>query len=766
MKNLKFSADFALVPMDVTTTKRSIEDLDMAEGYMTLEGVEDPGDSVPAGMSAQDWAIYRSNWLAAVKALPEGGKEGEASFLKEHPDLKYPGDVVHDTWSGLIHIWKGAAGPMAKAEEIIGSLSEYPVLDDNEHSALETEALEEELDGWAMDDAKKMLGYGGFWSEELTDEESAWMAQLAESDPAKHAEIEAAIESIFELSGDNEQKFRMAVRDGLTYGDWTVVHKEPMIKLLQQEAPELVDPKATMHQFLKTAMADATPGSAADMKSKEDAGQLRLLESLRAAQQIVAGQREIKAMVAATEAVTKAKSVANMVAKIVGGHLATEAAGGGFFTYAVKGRLMAALFKAHADNSFSLSWAPMSGFTLAVDAAKALSTTAMLSFDTTTRLKVLSSALIAVKPMAPHGVAGAKDDIGAATLGGVVRAKKSNGLKAWMAVQSYAEHAGADPLCVASRRRLSMWAKTPKGFEPVVKELKKKGGVDNPWAVAWSMKNRGIKPKAFKVESGLQSDSSEGIAKAIPGSESLATGGGFEAVILPTNLLPESLREIGSMIAYMDNVAEGQVVVNFGPYSDPGQDSSVYGHSLFVKVPKNEVKSANWKNIADLIVAEIKAKVSEIESWIPDMKSKGADVSPKPGADVENEEIFTPSSKIVAGDMDFEEKKEWLKDADPQWFKGEGAPTDQQVQEAFDKFFGPFDKGDEVVAAKGESSLDPHDPWQGRDVKPTAGDRGTPEYDALMLQRAPEKYGKYLGDTPRRKAAEAVLERWKKEGRS
>jgi hypothetical protein len=40
-------------------------------------------------------------------------------------------------------------------------------------------------------------------------------------------------------------------------------------------------------------------------------------------------------------------------------------------------------------------------------------------------------------------------------------------------------------------------AKTPAGFEKVVKELKKNPDVDNPYAIAWSMKNRGIKPKAM-----------------------------------------------------------------------------------------------------------------------------------------------------------------------------------------------------------------------------------------------------------------------------
>lgn len=36
---------------------------------------------------------------------------------------------------------------------------------------------------------------------------------------------------------------------------------------------------------------------------------------------------------------------------------------------------------------------------------------------------------------------------------------------------------------------------TPKGYEKIVKTLKKKKAVKNPWAVAWYMKGQGIKPK-------------------------------------------------------------------------------------------------------------------------------------------------------------------------------------------------------------------------------------------------------------------------------
>lgn len=35
----------------------------------------------------------------------------------------------------------------------------------------------------------------------------------------------------------------------------------------------------------------------------------------------------------------------------------------------------------------------------------------------------------------------------------------------------------------------------PPGYEKVVKALKKEPGVENPWAVAWSMKKKGVEPK-------------------------------------------------------------------------------------------------------------------------------------------------------------------------------------------------------------------------------------------------------------------------------
>lgn len=35
----------------------------------------------------------------------------------------------------------------------------------------------------------------------------------------------------------------------------------------------------------------------------------------------------------------------------------------------------------------------------------------------------------------------------------------------------------------------------PKGYEKVVKGIKKDKSVKNPWAVAWSMKKKGVKPK-------------------------------------------------------------------------------------------------------------------------------------------------------------------------------------------------------------------------------------------------------------------------------
>jgi len=47
--------------------------------------------------------------------------------------------------------------------------------------------------------------------------------------------------------------------------------------------------------------------------------------------------------------------------------------------------------------------------------------------------------------------------------------------------------------CEGKSNRLKEVA--PKGYQKVVKALKKEPEVDNPWAIAWSMKKKGHKPK-------------------------------------------------------------------------------------------------------------------------------------------------------------------------------------------------------------------------------------------------------------------------------
>lgn len=45
---------------------------------------------------------------------------------------------------------------------------------------------------------------------------------------------------------------------------------------------------------------------------------------------------------------------------------------------------------------------------------------------------------------------------------------------------------------------------TPPGMEPVVRALKKKGNIDNPWAVAWAMRGqeRKVSLKATLIKMG------------------------------------------------------------------------------------------------------------------------------------------------------------------------------------------------------------------------------------------------------------------------
>lgn len=52
--------------------------------------------------------------------------------------------------------------------------------------------------------------------------------------------------------------------------------------------------------------------------------------------------------------------------------------------------------------------------------------------------------------------------------------------------------------CSNCNTRVKRWKTdedAPKGYEKVVKGIKKDKSVKNPWAVAWSMKKKGIKPK-------------------------------------------------------------------------------------------------------------------------------------------------------------------------------------------------------------------------------------------------------------------------------
>lgn len=49
--------------------------------------------------------------------------------------------------------------------------------------------------------------------------------------------------------------------------------------------------------------------------------------------------------------------------------------------------------------------------------------------------------------------------------------------------------------CWSQMKETDLDEVAPQGYEDIVKALKKEPGVDNPWAVAWSMKNKGIEPK-------------------------------------------------------------------------------------------------------------------------------------------------------------------------------------------------------------------------------------------------------------------------------
>lgn len=52
--------------------------------------------------------------------------------------------------------------------------------------------------------------------------------------------------------------------------------------------------------------------------------------------------------------------------------------------------------------------------------------------------------------------------------------------------------------CTHLQEESKLYEVAPKGYEDIIKSLKKNPNVDNPWAVAWSMKNKGIQPKKKK----------------------------------------------------------------------------------------------------------------------------------------------------------------------------------------------------------------------------------------------------------------------------
>jgi len=47
-------------------------------------------------------------------------------------------------------------------------------------------------------------------------------------------------------------------------------------------------------------------------------------------------------------------------------------------------------------------------------------------------------------------------------------------------------------------------AVAPKGWEKTVKKMKKHPEIDNPWALAWDMKNKGDKPGGAEITASVE----------------------------------------------------------------------------------------------------------------------------------------------------------------------------------------------------------------------------------------------------------------------
>ncbi len=167
---------------------------------------------------------------------------------------------------------------------------------------------------------------------------------------------------------------------------------------------------------------------------------------------------------------------------------------------------------------------------------------------------------------------------------------------------------------VASGKRMD--EVSPPGYEGTVKAMKKSGEVDNPYALAWWMKNKGY--KSNKKDSG-EAKESQGDPASIDGGQQSVYTGANELGLTPEDMQALEMDEDGTGAPYDVNIATDPTDTN--PYVDNPEDLNPEVESIFIDHPQKgrgivlEINETNivveWNNLQLSILGPERVPFSE-----------------------------------------------------------------------------------------------------------------------------------------------------------
>lgn len=138
---------------------------------------------------------------------------------------------------------------------------------------------------------------------------------------------------------------------------------------------------------------------------------------------------------------------------------------------------------------------------------------------------------------------------------------------------------------------------TPPGYEKIVKALKRGGKVANPWAVAWSMKSKGIKPKtseAAPVASGVCHDEEAEACQCLD-CKKVENG-------VPSNLLHDETPKV-PVKSFRDDIQRKIALRKvMGKHQPPGKDHAP--HEATFPNPPGPIPAPFKKNSKDEVVGD------------------------------------------------------------------------------------------------------------------------------------------------------------------